>query len=81
MSLLKIYVLIAGWLAPDVTNNTLATCKYCRVELKAHKKDLVSHAKTDKHKKTQPGKNQQRQLNLYLKYINQPYRKIQKSPS
>lgn len=51
MSLFTIYVFIAGWLAPDVTNDTLATCKYCRVVLKAHKKDLVSHAKTEKHKK------------------------------
>ncbi|KAK0169172.1 hypothetical protein PV328_012378, partial [Microctonus aethiopoides] len=39
------------WLAPDVTSDTLATCKYCRVVLKAHKKDLVSHSKTEKHKK------------------------------
>ncbi|XP_074026139.1 zinc finger protein 862-like isoform X2 [Leptinotarsa decemlineata] len=51
MSLFPIYVFIAGWLAPDVTNNTLATCKYCHVVLKAHKKDLVSHAKTEKHEK------------------------------
>lgn len=43
--------LYTGWLPPNLTNNTLATCKYCRVELKAHKKDLVSHAKTEKHKK------------------------------
>lgn len=48
--LFKIYVFVVGWLAPDVTNNTLAKCKYCRVGLKAHKKDLLNHAHTDKHK-------------------------------
>ncbi|KAH9637051.1 hypothetical protein HF086_013867 [Spodoptera exigua] len=42
---------LKGWLAPDLTNETSATCKYCRVVLKAHKKDLLSHAKTEKHKK------------------------------
>lgn len=43
---------IAGWLAADKTNDNLAWCRYCRVGLKAHKKDLISHAKTDKHKKS-----------------------------
>lgn len=51
IKLFTIYVFIADWLAPDATSETSATCKYCRVVLKAHKKDLVSHAKTEKHKK------------------------------
>lgn len=51
MSLFTILIFIADWLAADVTNDTLAHCRYCHVVLKAHKKDLVSHAKTDKHKK------------------------------
>ncbi|KAL4702141.1 hypothetical protein ACJJTC_019417 [Scirpophaga incertulas] len=42
---------LKDWLAADVTSETSATCKYCRVVLKAHKKDLVNHAKTGKHKK------------------------------
>lgn len=51
MLLFTIYVFIADWLAPDVTNDTLVNCKYCHVVLKAHKKDLVGHAKTEKHNK------------------------------
>ncbi|KAI4468059.1 thap domain protein [Holotrichia oblita] len=43
---------ISNWLAPDVTNDTLVNCKYCHVVLKAHKKDLVGHAKTEKHNKS-----------------------------
>ncbi|KAI4454135.1 hat family dimerization domaincontaining protein-related [Holotrichia oblita] len=42
---------VKDWLAPDVTNDTLVNCKYCHVVLKAHKKDLVGHAKTEKHNK------------------------------
>jgi len=42
---------IADWLAPDSTNTTNAYCRYCRISLKAHKKDLIDHAKTEKHSK------------------------------
>lgn len=43
---------IAGWLVANSTNDNLAYCRYCRIYLKAHKKDLISHAKNDKHKKS-----------------------------
>lgn len=51
MPLFTISCYIAGWIAPDSTDDKLAYCRYCRVKLVAHKKDLISHAKTDKHKK------------------------------
>lgn len=45
------FVIIASWLAPDGANDISAIRKYCHVTLKAHKEDLISHAKTEKHKK------------------------------
>ncbi|KAL4708042.1 hypothetical protein ACJJTC_013453 [Scirpophaga incertulas] len=42
---------LKDWIARDSINDTLVTCKYCRTVLKAHKKDLLRHAKTEKHKK------------------------------
>ncbi|XP_022834568.1 uncharacterized protein LOC111362226 [Spodoptera litura] len=45
------YYLISDWISPDVTDCTLATCKYCRISLKAHKKALLKHALTEKPKK------------------------------
>lgn len=51
MPLCTIYCYIAGWIAPDSTSDKFAYCHYCRTKLLAHKKDLISHAKTEKHKK------------------------------
>lgn len=51
MPLFTIYCYITGWIGPDSTSETFAYCHYCRVKLVAHKKDLIGHANTDKHKK------------------------------
>ncbi|XP_037943395.1 E3 SUMO-protein ligase KIAA1586-like [Teleopsis dalmanni] len=45
-------VLLKEWISPDITNNSMAICKYCRINLKADRKDLVAHASTEKHNKS-----------------------------
>lgn len=41
-----------GWVAPDPSGSvTKAFCKYCKCTLTAHKKDLINHAKSQKHER------------------------------
>lgn len=41
----------SGWLCPDINDTARARCKYCDVQLRAHKHDLLLHGKSAKHKK------------------------------
>ncbi|CAG9793080.1 unnamed protein product [Diatraea saccharalis] len=42
---------LKDWPSPDVMDDSMAYYKYCRIVLKAHKKALLRHALTEKHKK------------------------------
>lgn len=42
---------LKGWLTPCTTDAFAAYCKYCRSKLHAHKKGLLAHAKSTKHKR------------------------------
>ncbi|KAJ3618786.1 hypothetical protein MTP99_005597 [Tenebrio molitor] len=45
------------WLGPDQTGvANKAFCKYCKQVLQAHRKDLVAHANTTKHKNKLPAR-------------------------
>lgn len=53
-SVVSVYLIIfflIDWLTSVPGQSGLARCKCCKVELKAHKKDLESHAQTNKHVK------------------------------
>lgn len=39
------------WILSVVGDETVASCKFCRTTIRAHHTDLVSHSKTEKHKK------------------------------
>lgn len=44
---------ISEWISPIATDETSARCKYCKFcVLKAHKKSLLQHAKSEKHLKS-----------------------------
>lgn len=43
---------ISEWISPIATDETSARCKYCSTVLKAHKKSLLQHAKSEKHLKS-----------------------------
>ena len=40
-----------SWIAPFPGDIESAYCKYCKTQLRAHRSDLVQHAKTQKHVK------------------------------
>lgn len=42
---------LKDWLSPCTTDAYAAFCKYCRSKLHAHKKGLLAHAKSTKHKR------------------------------
>ena len=42
------------WTRPQVGDDTKASCRFCKCEIRAHHADLIQHAGTEKHKKTAP---------------------------
>ncbi|CAG5033639.1 unnamed protein product [Parnassius apollo] len=40
---------LKDWICPDPTGENYARCKYCKVTLVPHKKELNYHAKSKKH--------------------------------
>jgi len=51
-TILKLFLLIVGWLKPGADENH-ARCNVCRVELRAHKTDLIKHKGTKIHRTKQ----------------------------
>ncbi|XP_066944582.1 SCAN domain-containing protein 3-like [Macrobrachium rosenbergii] len=43
---------LKSWITPCRVDQSRATCKYCRCDIRAHYKDLLDHAKTQKHIRT-----------------------------
>lgn len=46
----NIFIIYIDWLCASPADSTKAICKYCKNEIKAHKKDLQIHAESKKHK-------------------------------
>ncbi|MGH0180779.1 UNVERIFIED_CONTAM: hypothetical protein FKN15_008492, partial [Acipenser sinensis] len=41
--------LYSGWIQPVQSSDTVAYCAVCRCALQVHKKDLITHSKSQKH--------------------------------